>query len=187
MRVARVAPRLEPLVIQQRQLLQCTTTQALFRVVFISQSHTWLMPTDLKSKAWPHSVLSIDLHANVDEGRFVACKDGASVTPSVKASDHAQKTYDLFRGALDNTFALLTSNGRRDALAALQIAGKSATKKAFYKVVRRWLIGGCVVPALCATWVGTSPKLSTDGVPQMSYEGAVTQVPRVRHLRHASD
>lgn len=163
-------------MIQERQLLLCKTTSCKFRVVHRDQSRTYLMPAEKKAQGWPDHRNSVELEREAEAGLWSIEKEGVSVTPSAKSMAHAQSTYETFKDALDDKLALLSARGRSNLLSILKEANPRIRANTFYKVVRRWLVGGCVVPALAATWVSNNSRLSTEGVREMDYETAKTSV-----------
>lgn len=159
-------------MIQERQLLVCVATGCAFRVSDRDSSRTCLMPADPKARGWPEYCNTKDLERDLDAGLWSIVKEGASTTPSPKSMAHANRTYETFKDALDDKLSLLTAHGRTRLLEALKESNPKIRSNTFYKVVRRWLAGGCVVAALAADWVSASTKLSTDGVKDMSFETA---------------
>ena len=163
-------------MIQERQLLLCKATGRKFRVVHRDQSRTYLMPAEHKAQGWPDHRNSVELEREAEEGLWSVEKEGTSVAPSTKSMEYAQSTYKTFKDALDDKLALLSPRGRSNLLSILKDANPTIRANTFYKVVRRWLVGGCVVPALAATWVSNSSKLSTESVREMDYETAKKSV-----------
>jgi hypothetical protein len=163
-------------MIQERQLLLCKTTGCRFRVVHRDESRTYLMPAEKKALGWPDHRNSVELERESEEGLWSVEKEGASVAPSGKSMAYAQSTYETFKDALDDKLALLSTRGRSNLLRILKEANPKIRANTFYKIVRRWLVGGCVVPALAAAWVSNSIKLSTEGVREMDYESAKKSV-----------
>ncbi len=163
-------------MIQERQLLLCKTTGCRFRVVHRDESRTYLMPAEKKALGWPDHRNSVELERESEEGLWSVEKEGASVAPSGKSMAYAQSTYETFKDALDDKLALLSARGRSNLLRILKEANPKIRANTFYKIVRRWLVGGCVVPALAAAWVSNSSKLSTEGVREMDYESAKKSV-----------
>ena len=162
---------------QVRQLLLCKPTAVVHRVVFIDESRTWLMPLGKGSEgAWPEAVSSAALAKDLRDAVYGPVKEGVTRALTKKADEHAEHVHAVYATALTDTFQLLHPRGRANALKALQKTNAKINAKSFYKVVRRWLSGGCVVTALAALWVSRKPKLSTDGVKQMNYQGSVSQV-----------
>ncbi len=157
---------------QLRELLAHKTTGQLFRVVEMEGEHVWLMPTGtLAIGVWPHREPTSSIQTN-----YELVPEGKSKPLRKKAMDHADAVYMRFECALVNVRRLLTSKGRVAALEELRESDPALSPKVFYKVIRRWLEGGAVVPALAGQWCTKRAKLSIDGVKEMNYEGAVNQV-----------
>jgi hypothetical protein len=147
---------------QVRQLLLCKPTAVVHRVVFIDESRTWLMPLGKGNEgAWPEAVSSAALAKDLRDAVYGPVKEGVTRALTKKADEHAEHVHAVYATALTDTFQLLHPRGRANALKALQKTNAKINAKSFYKVVRRWLSGGCVVTALAALWVSKKPKLST--------------------------
>jgi hypothetical protein len=163
-------------MIQERQILCCGKTGRQFRVCAIAAARIWLIPVGKGERGWPEPRNRADLEGEMDAGLWSLAKEGASKAIGEKSLAHAQKTYARFSSALEDKNSLLTSQGRTRLLAKIQGADSTIRKNTFYKAVRRWLEGGCVVVALAPEWVSASCKLSTDGVGEMNYDAAKKSV-----------
>jgi len=144
---------------QVRQLLLCRLTSVVHRVVFIDESCTWLMPLGKGGEgAWPEPVPNATLERTLRDGIYGAFKEGMSRAPTRKALEHATRVHAVYATALTDTFQLLHPSGRASALKELQRSNAKVSAKSFYRVVRRWLSGGCVVTALAPLWVSERPR-----------------------------
>ncbi len=141
------------------QLLLCKLTGVVHRIVFIDESHTWLMPLGKGGKgAWPESVPNATLERTLRDGVYGALKEGMSPAPTRKAVEHAIRVHAVYATALTDAFQLLHPSGRASALKELRRGNAKISAKSFYRVVKRWLSGGCVVTALAPLWVSKKPR-----------------------------
>lgn len=69
--------------------------------------------------------------------------------------------------------ALLSESGRANALDELLKVDKRISKSTFYKVLRRWLEGGCILENLVPRWPGQRKPLDLGGLEEITYETSV--------------
>ena len=124
-----------------------------YRVVWVDERGTWIMPMNKEFSAWPRRLDPED----ADSYQVVPDEPPPPMTDA--ALKHAQCTFERYGGILNHIPGLLTESGRSKAFHALKKVEPTLSTSTFYKVVRRWLKGGAILSALSPTWCGKRKAL----------------------------
>lgn len=154
-----------------QDVLRDSVTEHLYRVCWRAGEYVWLIGMTGEGD-WPVRHMREDLR-----GARVLTKAPAGEGKSTECSNPraALATYERFQLVLDNIPRLLTPRGRSEAYSELRVTDKKLSKRTFYKVVRKWLVGGSVVSGLGRP---SKPKAKAvpPSLPELSYADAVKQV-----------
>lgn len=156
--------------LQERMVIRERETGRLFRVLHVFPTHTWLMP--IGERGWPLSERTEDANAKFKSDAYTQepMKDLSATTPG--AAEYADDTYEVFKDYLADSIKLLTKEGRGELYRLMKVSNPTLSKSTFYKVVRRWLEGGSVAPALAATWVSKKQGIDTSNLEAISLDAA---------------
>lgn len=156
-----------------QDLLQEKLTEHLYRVCWRLGPDLWLIGMTGEERDWPKRYKLSELQ---DSNTF-RMADAAALGPPTQADPvAAAATYQRFKVELDNIPNLLTPKGRSAAFARMKQHDSKLSKKTFYKVVWKWLAGGCIPSALGrASSTRPNPCVPTD-VHKIAYADALKQV-----------
>ena len=139
-------------MISKGQIIRCRSSNSLFRVVHIESPDAWLIAMDRLSTTWPHRTALSMIVDRINAGSFTILNEQGTGCRSPQAWKHASRVFERFEYALVNSHYLLTPAGRVFILWLLRCDRPTTAKATYYRVIRRWFIGGCELQGLLPAW-----------------------------------